>query len=80
MQKHLRRTNKVKTASVCLTDQHLKNLGVNVLGEALTVLKQGKTNNEIAAILTIPRLQVSITSAKPPKLSLDMSQQQFKID
>ena len=56
-----------------------QDLGVSVLGEVLTILKQGTNTNDIAATPTITRQQVSsIPSAKPPRLSLDMSQQQFR--
>ena len=72
--------NKLSQDSLSMLDKPtLKDLGVSVLGEVLTILKQGTNTNDTAATPTITRQQVSsMPSAKPPRLSLDMSQQQFR--
>ena len=69
--------NKLSRDSLSMLDKPtLKDLGVSILGEALTILKQGTNTNETAATST--RQLSSVPSARPPTLSLDMSQQQFR--
>ena len=74
--------NKISKDILSMLDRTtLEELGIDTLGEALTILKLGTTVPETATTTNVvnTRQQTSsLSSAKPPKLSLDMTQQQFR--
>ena len=72
--------NKFSRDTLSMLDRDmLRELGVNVLGEALAIIKLGSTTPVTNAPCSTVRQQASsVPSAKPPKLSLDMTQQQFR--
>ena len=69
--------NKMSQETLKMLDRTtLKELGVEILGEALAILQISKQTSETNQTTTAK--PPSVPSAKPPKLSLDMTQQQFR--
>ena len=69
-------TNKMSKETLNMLDRTtLKELGVEILGEVLTILQISKTTSEATVTTAKPP---TVPSVKPPKLSLDMTQQQFR--